>query len=472
VALLSVGAAAPAAARRLALPGSGPLSLGLVDYPMFMQSPPPLQSYWLGQAETIGSRWIRLSADWYDIAPLRRPRRFNGTNPRARGYDWRSLDEDVEAAAAHHQTVVMMAWQAPNWAQARGAPPQFRGIWFPNAAEFGAFGHALAVRYSGHFPDPAHRGRKLPRVRYFQAWNEPNYSNYLLPQWELVGRTWVPVSPGIYRALLNAFYGGVKSAQRDAFVLSAGTGPYGDPPASGLGRMRPVTFLEGMFCLTPSLRPTGGCRNPPHLDGLDHHPYSIGPTVPAHNPGDISVPDLHRISHIVRAAARYGHVVPAGPKPLWVTEIDWTSSGGSGVNTPTTQANNLAAALYEFWRQGVTHVFWFELRDPPPAQTNSFATAGLFYSNGVPKPAVAAFQFPFAAVLIPHRKHYATALWGRAPIRGTVTIEKLVGTRWRRIARARTTSGGIFYTVRSVHVPVQLRAVIGRYASPVYTTHF
>jgi hypothetical protein len=478
--LALAGAVAPAVARprppRLpglkapALPGPSGMTLGFVDYPMFMQSPPPLQSYWLGQAHALGSRFIRLSADWYDIAPLVRPRRFNGTNPRSRGYNWTSLDEDVEAAAAHNQEVVMMAWQAPSWAEGRGAPPQFRGIWLPNAAQFGAFGHALAVRYSGRFPDPRHRGRKLPRVRYFQAWNEPNLPNYLLPQWELVGRNWVPVSPRIYRSLLNAFYGGVKSARRDAFVMSAGTGPYGDPPATGQGRMRPVTFLEGLFCLTPSLRPTGGCRNPPHLDGLDHHPYAIGPTVKAHDPGDISVPDLFKINRISRAAARYGHVFPAGTKPLWVTEIDWTS-GGQGAS-PSLQAQDLAAAMYEFWRQGITHVFWFELRDPPPAQTNSFATAGLYYSNGVPKLAAAAYRFPFAAVLIPHRKHYATALWGRAPIRGVVTIEKLVGTRWRRIARARTTAGGIFYTVRSVHVPVELRAVIGREVSPVYVTHF
>jgi hypothetical protein len=468
VAIVALGGGVTPAA---ALPGPSRMVLGFVDYPMFMQSPPPLQSYWLGQAEALGSSFIRLTADWYDIAPLVRPRRFNGTNPRSRGYNWTSLDEDVEAAAAHHQQVVMMAWQAPNWAQARGAPRQFRGIWFPNAGQFGAFGHALAVRYSGRFPDPRHRGRKLPRVRYFQAWNEPNLPNYLLPQWQLVGRNWVPVSPRIYRSMLNAFYGGVKSAQRDAVVMSAGTGPYGDPPATGYGRMRPVTFLQGLFCLTPSLRPTG-CRNPPHLDALDHHPYAVGPTVKARDSGDISVPDLGKITRIVRAAARYGHVVPGGPKPLWVTEIDWTSSGGTGVNTPTSQAENLAAAMYEFWRQGVAHVFWFELRDPPSTQTNSFATAGLYYSNGVPKEAAAAYRFPFAAVLIPHRKHYATALWGRAPIRGTVSIEKLVGTRWRRIARVHTTSGRIFYTVRSVHVPVELRAVIGRDVSPVYVTHF
>jgi hypothetical protein len=113
-------------------------------------------------------------------------------------------------------------------------------------------------------------------------------------------------------------------------------------------------------------------------------------------------------------------------------------------------------------------VFWYELADPPAVQSNSFSTAGLYYSDGDPKPAAAAFRFPFAAVSLPHRQ--GVALWGLAPVRGTVSIQKLVGTTWRQIAVLRTTSGGIFYTARSLRRGVSLRAVIGRDASPVYVT--
>ncbi len=227
--------------------------------------------------------------------------------------------------------------------------------------------------------------------------------------------------------------------------------------------MRPVTFLKALFCLTPNMRPAP-CPDPPHVDALDHHPYSIGPTVPARNAGDISVPDLDKIKAIVNTAARYGRVVPRGPKPLWVTEIDWTS-GGTG--SPAIQATYLAAAFYEFWRQGISHVFWFEISDPPPRQTNSFSTAGLYYANGVAKPAAAAYRFPFAAVWL---KRNRRALWGQAPSRGRVSIQKLFGAQWRQVLSLRTSSGGIFYTVRSFPRGVELRAVIGSEVSPVYVT--
>jgi hypothetical protein len=257
----------------------------------------------------------------------------------------------------------------------------------------------------------------------------------------------------------------VKAVQPDSAVLSAGTGPYGDPPPPNAreGRMRPVTFLKSLFCLTPSLGPAA-CPNPPHLDALDHHPYSIGPNVPARNGGDISVPDLDKIWAIVHRAQRYGRVIPNGSKSLWVTEIDWTSGGNS---SPERQAAYLPVALYEFWRQDVSHVLWYEVADPPPQQSNSFATAGVYYSNGQPKLAAAAYRFPFAAVPV---KQHRMALWGRAPARGRVSIQKLVGSSWRQIASLHTSSGGIFYTVRPVAHGVQLRAVIGGDASPVYVT--
>ena len=278
--------------------GGPRLGVGFTDDFSFELSSPSAEAAWLSRARSIGSGFVRITAYWQNIAPGSRPRRWDGANAGDRHYNWAQLDEAVREAAAHGQSVVLMTIGAPRWAEPRTIPAGVRaGIWFPNAGDFGTFGHALAERYSGHFPDPLNRGRKLPRVRYFQAWNEPNLPNYLMPQWQQVhGSRWEPISPTIYRGLLNAFYAGVKAVQPTSTVLSAGTGPYGDPPPAERreGRMRPVTFLKSLFCLTPSLRPAP-CSNPPHLDALDHHPYSIGPNVPARNGGDISVPDLDKI---------------------------------------------------------------------------------------------------------------------------------------------------------------------------------
>ena len=57
-------------------------------------------------------------------------------------------------------------------------------------------------------------GAFLPRVRYWQPWNEPNLSYYLAPQWTRAGGRWVAASPVIYRGLLNAVYGRSSACRR------------------------------------------------------------------------------------------------------------------------------------------------------------------------------------------------------------------------------------------------------------------
>ena len=54
------------------------------------------------------------------------------------------------------------------------------------------FAEALARRYSGHF-------RGLPRVSEFEAWTEPNLTQFLAPQWEKK-KKYAPVR---YRKMLN-----------------------------------------------------------------------------------------------------------------------------------------------------------------------------------------------------------------------------------------------------------------------------
>ena len=60
----------------------------------------------------------------------------------------------------------------------------------------------------------------LPRVRYWQIWNEPNLSQFLMPQADDARR---PVSPEIYRALVNAAYGAIHAVHPDNMVIAGGT---------------------------------------------------------------------------------------------------------------------------------------------------------------------------------------------------------------------------------------------------------
>lgn len=465
-ALAAVGLALAMALGPLSARASA-FSLGVADDTLFTYGSPDAMAPWLTRTASIGSSYVRMQVAWALIAPSTRRTGFNASDPGDSDYSFQYLDADVRAVSAAGQTIIFEVNEAPAWAEGSGRPANypFRGVWRPNPSAYGVFAHALAKRYSGTYPDPLHPGRNLPRVHIFQAWNEPNLPQYLSPQWTRANSKapWQAASPAIYRGLLNAFYAGVKGVQPGATVLGAGTAPFGDPSAVGLGRVEPVPFWRVVFCLTAK------CSNPPHLDGIDHHPYGPTPTTPASVAGDVSVPDMWKISAIMSQARRQGDALPNRPKSLWVTEIDWSSTrpaGTAALPGPQREARYLAQTFYELWRQGVSVVCWFELSDPAPGLPAVFPGAGLFTPSGAAKPAATAYRFPFVAM--PAGGGQAT-LWGKAPARGSVAVQMLSAGRWKRIALLSAGADGVFTGKHSLSGHPSLRAVIGRWISPVYT---
>ena len=104
-----------------------------------------------------------------------------------------------------------MVSHAPAFAEAPHRwPYAYPGSWAPSPTALEEFAAALARRYDGCFPDPLTPGHALPRVRLFQAWNEPNLARYLEPQWVAEDGRWSAFSPLLYRQLLNGFYTGVE----------------------------------------------------------------------------------------------------------------------------------------------------------------------------------------------------------------------------------------------------------------------
>jgi hypothetical protein len=447
------------------VPGLGYLDTGFADQFAFQGTSARVASTWYSRAQSLGSSYVRLAVLWRSIAPTPRPSGFRPASAGDPGYSWSALDSQVEGAVLHGQHVVLMLFAAPAWAQGAGAPSSaIPGTWRPSPTALGAFAHAVAERYSGRFPDPLHPGQSLPRVVYFQAWNEPNLPIDLGPQWARNSRGhWIPASPYFYRRMLNAVYANVKAVQPGAYVLAAGTAPYGDAP--GINRMAPVVFLRELLCLSgPTLRPEF-CPDPAHFDALDHHPYSLTPTLHAFSPESVSVPDLGRLTAIVRAAVRAGRALPAGTKPLWVTEIAWSSNPPDPRAIPDAlQARYLSLTFYEFWRQGVSHAFWLLIRDYP---YKSLLGSGVYFQDGKPELSARAFQFQFVALRGPSGQ---LTLWGHAPRPGMVEIERGSGHGWRGLLRLSTTRGGVFYARRTLGSRLVLRARIGSVASLGWAT--
>jgi len=329
------------------------------------------------------------------------------------------------------------------------------------------YGAALARRYSGSFPDPARPGQTLPQVKAFQVWNEPNLNVYLNPQWK--GRR--AYSPDLYRRMLTAFYRGVKSVISAPLVITAGTAPFGDPRPGG-NRIMPARFVREMLCLRRSsgrLR-TSSCPQPARFDVLSHHPYSVGrPTRKALNPDDVSIPDIGKLTRLLRFAERKRRALPRKRHRMWVTEASYDSSPPDPDGVPqTTHARWLAETFYLLWRQRVDTITWFQVRDQAPVP--SFAAtnqSGVYFRDGRPKLAAAAFRFPFVTE---RAGRSGLRAWGRSPLAGRVTIERLRGGSWRTVRSVQVARNGTFLVrLPRVATPDRLRARVGGETSLTWT---
>jgi hypothetical protein len=442
LALALVGLALGAGATGAAAAPRG-LELGVTD-PALTGTDVGLREEWMSRAASARANIAMLGVDWSRVAPVRRPAGFDPADPADPAYRWEALDGAVRTAVAHGVQPLLNIDVAPAWAEGPNRPSLAvapAGTWLPQPGELGSFARAIAARYSGSFVDPANTGAgALPRVRNFQIWAEENLSVHLNPLWE--GRKLI--APLHYREMLNAAYAGIHGADPGARVIVGGLSPYGDRFAGG-SRIPPVWFWRSLLCLRGSkLRPVA-CPEPAHFDIAAHNPINVsGPSSSALSPLDVSTPDIGRLTPIVRKAVATGRVLPARPKPFWATEIWWDSSPPDPEGVPLHRhARFVAKSLFELWKQGVSAVFWWYLRDQAPGAAGFGATqqSGLFYRDGRPKPAYRAFRFPFVAI---RGKQGRILLWGKAPSPGRLVVERRTQRGWAPLARPVAGSGRVF----------------------------
>jgi hypothetical protein len=446
-----------------ATPAARPLTLGFSDGAYTGAD----AGVWLRRTVAAGADMVRIAIGWPVPNTNTKPAGFDAGNPADPHYDFTQDDQAIKLATALGLKVLATFTGAPLWAEGPGAPADATpGTWKPNPQDLEDYGAALAKRYSGHFPDPSDPGHMLPRVAAFQVWNEPNLSDYLSPQWS-GGR---PASPDLYRRMLNAFYRGVKSVDPSAVVVTAGSAPFGDQPG-GL-RMTPVTFWRNLLCLNGAggrLR-SAGCTDPAHFDAWSHHPYAVGsPTWHALDPGDVAMPDLGKLTSLMRAAERDGTALPRGGHPLWVTEVAYNSYPPDPGGVPIQRdARWLEQAFEVLWREGAQAIFWEQVGDMPPIPSFSMTSqSGVYYVNGRPKPALTAYRFP----LVGWRESAGTVeIWGRSPVAGRVSIQRQAGSGWRSLRTLNGRRHGVFAISIADRAPIRVRAEVSGQTSLVWTT--
>ena len=234
-AAFSVSLRSPTAEAR---PGHGLLT-GFSDLQAFQRLDDAQRQAAFANLRAVRGSVVRVLSGWNEIAPERPPTDADARNPAWPGYRWTELDRAVRETTAAGATVLLAAHQCTARGPTAPAAPIDvpAGTWKPSAPDYRLFAEAIARRYSGSFVDAS--GQPLPRVRYYQPWNEPNLANFLNPQWIRVRGRFRPASPGIYKALLNAFYKGAKSVSASNFIVSAGTAPFGESEPGGRACRRP-----------------------------------------------------------------------------------------------------------------------------------------------------------------------------------------------------------------------------------------
>jgi len=413
---------------------------GFTDVGAFEQLPGADRALALERVKAARGSIVRLMYNWRAIEKRPPPDDATATTPQCGCYDWSAVDSAVrDAAAGGLQVLLTTYYAAPSWWEGSHRPAVSArypvGTWKPDAAAYGRFLTAAAHRYSGTFPDPAHPGATLPHVGYWQIWNEPNLYTDLNPQWTKVGHNrFREASPDRYRQLLSAAYDALKGVDSTNVVVTAGTAPFGEPWRGGK-RIPPALFVRSLFCIDgrAHMHARNCRRTPAKFDVLAHHPYPIGPPGRhAINVDDVVIPDWAKLKAPLALAIRAGNVYPATPKPLWATEMSWdTSPPSPGGLAPETQARWLAGAMYVLWRQGVSVLTWFNLRDQAEGPGYDLTLqSGVYFrgskvSDDRPKPSLRAFRFPFAVYrrYADFKGHGPSKLWGIAPQPGTVAVQ-------------------------------------------------
>jgi hypothetical protein len=183
----------------------------------------------------------------------------------------------VDAARQRGLKVLVTAWRTPGWANGGAgelAPPA-------NPADFRSFMTWLAGRFRG-------------RVAAYEIWNEPD------------SRDFFTGTVAQYAALVRAAYPGVKAGDPAAQVVLGG------PINNDTGWLRSV-YQAG----------AGGS-----FDVLATHPY-MGPSdLPPEAP-DLRGDNIYLLTHV---AAVHELMVANGDgaKPIWFTELGWSSHANGG----------------------------------------------------------------------------------------------------------------------------------------------
>ncbi|MHB8691382.1 MAG: hypothetical protein ACYDHH_09055 [Solirubrobacteraceae bacterium] len=465
----------------------------------------------LQKLRTLGVDQVKVSMYWALVAPNPTSRtrpNFDATNPNAYPDGaWSRYDVIVREAAKLGMSVYfMLQGQTPTWARAPGriqGPPLSI---MPRLSDWQQFVQAVAKRYSGSFvpagaadtgsaqpisilgiplgpsgSSAAKAKTPLPRVNFWEIWNEPNERSWLSPWYRLVGGRKLYTQPSLYRSIVDTTWSALHSTGHGGDTILVGE-------TANVGRLDPMPFLRALYCVGRNNLPLSGagaaalfCPTTPNpgafvaahpglfnSSGYAHHPYAfdVAPNK-RYGRGYVTLQNIGTMETALNQIfSAYGVSRPGGV-PMYLTEWGYESN-------PPNPFVHTSIGQQEVWLNEGEYMTWqdpyikaltqFELVDNPgkahtvPGSRLYWSTfqTGLEYSNGTPKPSFYSFQIP---IWLPRAVHGSNiTVWGQLRPADHTTIQygliqyAAAGGSFKTIAEPQTTSSEGFL-VTHVNIP-------------------
>ena len=289
-----------------------------------------------GALADLGARWVRVEVNWAEVEPER------GAH---HAWSLQQIDSAIRRNRAAGRRVVVMIGKAPEWASGsadHGTPPR-------DVADYARFAAFLARRYAGH------------GVAGYEIWNEQN-----------IGRFWGGrPDAAAYVRLLRAARAAIRAADRRARIV------FGGLSTNDLGYVRAAyaAGAKGQF------------------DVMALHPYSCEARID--EPKRDASGAIRPNSFLGYRAVRDFMVARGDAKPMWFTELGWSTTGEACGVSEAGQAERIETSVALMARDPyVRAAMFYNLRNNywlRDADTTE-ARYGLLTADFRRKPAYLAFR--------------------------------------------------------------------------------
>ena len=321
---------------------------------------------------------------------------------------------------------------------------------------------AVGTRYSGTYDptlDQTMPGdpNDLPRVSFWEIWNEPNFGYDLAPQ--AIKGSAVPTAAPMYRNLLDAAWSGLQGTDHGHDTILIGnldargqsapgtrSQPQGLP--GNFAATKPMQFIRTLYCVSSSYKELRGgaaglvgcptnaaasrqfrAANPGLFgaSGFATHPYPVNLPPTEASSTDPDYTEFANLPNLASMLDRIQRVYGSGKRfPIYNNEYGYITNPPNheltALNPTSKFASPAIAAYYLNWAEYISwhnpriaSTMQYLLYDPNPFKAPEYGgfASGLIFYSGLRKPGYDAYRLPlFLPTATARSRRQSLDVWG------------------------------------------------------------